>query len=115
ELVQAGANDIQGISFGVKDNQKLMDEARKLAIADARRKAELYAAEAGVRLGKVVRISEVQVQFPEFQRLSKDELAPGVPFATGEQPLSCSVSVTYELVEMPIGCDPGIEAPPSRA
>ena len=63
-LYISGANQVQGISFGVEDNDKLLDEARTKAIADARRKAELYAAAAGVGVGKVLSISEVNVGWP---------------------------------------------------
>ena len=50
-LVGAGANDIGGIGFTVSSASKLLDEAREQAIADARRKAEIYARAAGVTLG----------------------------------------------------------------
>ena len=50
-LVGAGANDIGGIGFSVSNASKLLDEAREQAIADARRKAEIYARAAGVTLG----------------------------------------------------------------
>src|SRR5476649_2211122 len=50
-LVTAGANDIGGINFTVSNASKLLDEAREQALADARRKAEIYARSAGVALG----------------------------------------------------------------
>ena len=57
-LVGAGANDIGGINFTVSQASKLLDEAREKAIADARRKAEIYAKAAGVTLGEPLSISE---------------------------------------------------------
>src|SRR3954452_21692880 len=57
-LVGAGANDIGGINFTVSQASKLLDEAREQAIADARRKAEIYAKAGGVALGAPLRISE---------------------------------------------------------
>ena len=51
-LVGAGANDIGGINFMVSQASKLLDEAREQAIADARRKAQIYAKAAGVTLGE---------------------------------------------------------------
>src|SRR6267378_2232799 len=50
-LVGAGANEIGGINFVVSQASKLLDEARERAVADARRKAEIYAKAAGVTLG----------------------------------------------------------------
>jgi uncharacterized protein YggE len=98
DLVKDGANQVNGITFAVKDTQKLLDEARKLAIADARRKAEIYAAGAGVKLGKVLRISEVEVGYPVPRMLSREEFAKGgVPLATGELKLSINVTVAWEI------------------
>ena len=57
-LVAAGANNIGGINFMVSAASKLLDDAREQAMADARRKAEIYAKAAGVALGSPVSISE---------------------------------------------------------
>ena len=57
-LVGAGANDIGGINFMVSQASKLLDDAREQAVADARRKAEIYAKAAGVTLGAPLSISE---------------------------------------------------------
>ena len=57
-LVGAGANEIGGINFMVSQASKLLDEAREKAVADARRKAEIYAKAAGVTLGAPLSISE---------------------------------------------------------
>src|SRR5207244_4586342 len=57
-LVGAGANEIGGINFIVSQASKLLDEAREKAVADARRKAEIYAKAAGVPLGHTRGISE---------------------------------------------------------
>ena len=57
-LVGAGANEIGGINFVVSQASKLLDEARERAVADARRKAEIYAKAAGVTLGAPLSISE---------------------------------------------------------
>ena len=53
-LVGAGANEIGGINFTVTQASKHLDEAREKAIADARRKAEIYAKAAGVTLGEPI-------------------------------------------------------------
>jgi len=58
DIVAAGANEIEGVDFDVADKPGLRAEARRAAVAAARRKAELYAEEAGVRLGAVVHIED---------------------------------------------------------
>jgi len=55
--IAAGANEMSGIEFVVSEQSKLLDQARDEAIADARRKAELYAKAAGAKLGQVISIS----------------------------------------------------------
>ena len=66
-LVGAGANDIGGINFTVSQASKLLDDAREKAIADARRKAEIYAKAAGVTLGAPLSISEEGAPAPVFR------------------------------------------------
>ena len=58
QAIAAGANQINRISFDVANAETIKDEARKQAMANARRRAELYVAAAGVKLGPVMRISE---------------------------------------------------------
>ena len=67
-LVGAGANEIGGINFTVTQASKLLDEAREKAIADARRKAEIYAKAAGVTLGEPLSISEERRARPAIPR-----------------------------------------------
>ena len=46
-LVTAGATDIGNVEFLVSEPSKALDQAREAAIADARRKAEVYARASG--------------------------------------------------------------------
>ena len=95
-LVGAGANDIGGISFMVSQASKLLDDAREQAIADARRKAEIYARAAGVTLGEPLNISEGGAPAPiVFRRMAA---APeSAPIAQGEETLQLSVSVSWAI------------------
>ena len=99
-LAGAGANQISGISFFVADAQNLTDEARRRAIADAKRKAELYATESGAKVKRVLTIGESgarPVPRPVFRAMGAKDSAEAVPVAAGEQTIRASVSVTYEL------------------
>ena len=62
--VDSGANEIQGVYFSFKDPDDLRQQARKLAIAKAKEKAQELASEAGLKLGKVVSISENGGYYP---------------------------------------------------
>ena len=93
--ISAGANEMSGIEFVVSEQSKLLDQARDDAIADARRKAELYAKAAGAKLGHVVSIAEEGSAPPP--RPMQAIRAGAVPIAPGEQTLRAMVTVSYEL------------------
>jgi uncharacterized protein YggE len=96
-LVGAGANDIGGINFMVSAASKLLDEAREQAIADARRKAEIYAKAAGVALGAPLSISEEGAPGPMPYRKMAAGMAASAPVAQGEETLRVTVSVSWAI------------------
>ena len=97
-LVGAGANDIGGINFTVTQASKHLDEAREKAIADARRKAEIYAKAAGVTLGDPISISEeTGSPGPLFRSKVAAPMAAGAPVAQGEETLSVTVNVSWAI------------------
>ena len=97
-LVGAGANDIGAINFTVSQASKHLDEAREKAIADARRKAEIFARAAGVTLGEPIRISEESgAPAPVFRGKMAAPMAAGAPVAQGEETLSVSVNVSWAI------------------
>ena len=73
----AGANEIGGINFTVTQASKALDEAREKAVADARRKAEIYAKAAGVTLGAPLSISEEGAPTPMFRGKMAAPMAAG--------------------------------------
>lgn len=97
--MQAGSNQINSVSFDVKDPAAATNEARKKAIADARAKAELYAGAADAAVGPVMQISEVSVSpiMPVSYRMAEMSAAASVPIAAGQSTLSATVTVTFEL------------------
>jgi uncharacterized protein len=96
-LVGAGANEIGGINFVVTQASKLLDEAREQAIADARRKAEIYARAAGVTLGAPLSISEQGSPGPMPFRKMAAGMAASAPVAQGEETLVVTVSVSWAI------------------
>jgi uncharacterized protein len=99
-LVGAGANEIGGINFTVSEASKLLDDARTEAMADARRKAQIYAKAAGVTLGAPVSISEGGGAMPlQFRRMAAG-LAQA-PVAQGEETLQVTVSVSWAIKPEP--------------
>ena len=97
-LVGAGANDIGGINFTVSQASKLLDDAREQAVADARRKADIYAKAAGVTLGAPLSISEEGAPGPMFRgRMMAAAPMATTPVAQGEETLSVTVSVSWAI------------------
>jgi hypothetical protein len=93
--IAAGANEMSGIEFVVSEQSKLLDRARGDAIADAYRKADLYAKAAGAKLGHVIAITEEgSTPAPRPMQALR---AGAVPIAPGEQTLTATVTVSYEL------------------
>lgn len=97
-MISAGANEISGVSFSVSDPSKALDAARKEAVADARRKAEIYATAAGVGLGRAVVIQEegTPALFQPKAMVMRASAAP--PVQPGEETLRISVTIGYELM-----------------
>src|SRR5215472_2979447 len=101
-LVGAGANDIGNVNFEVSQASKLLDDAREKAVADARRKAEIYAKAAGVTLGAPLSISEEGAPQPAFRgKVAAPLAAAPTPIAQGEETLSINVSVTWAIKQGP--------------
>jgi uncharacterized protein YggE len=103
QAVTVGANTINGVSFSVAEPSALYDQARKLAVEDAREKAELYAAAAGVELGHIVVINETPSYSPPQPYMMRAEAADmsaaSVPVETGELSFAIDVSVSWYLVQ----------------
>lgn len=98
-LVGAGANDIGNISFEVTQASKLLDDAREQALADARRKAEIYAKAAGVTLGAPLSVSEGGGPVPLFKGRMAERMAaaPQAAVAPVEETLTVTVNVSWAI------------------
>jgi uncharacterized protein YggE len=97
-LVTSGANEIGGINFMVSQASKLLDDAREQAVADARRKAEIYAKAAGVTLGTPLSIVESGAPQPLMGgKMMMRTAGVPTPVAQGEETLSIAVNVAWSI------------------
>lgn len=101
-LVTAGANQVNGPSFQMDDADAAMDEARGDAIKKARARAELYARAAGLRVARILSISEGGGYSPPmpvmYARAAMEGAPPPAPpVAPGEVATQVSVTVLFEL------------------
>jgi uncharacterized protein YggE len=103
KAVTVGANTINGVSFSVADPSKLYDEARKVAFADAKAKAGLYADVAGEELGSIRNITESQSfgqpQPYTMKAVAQDAAGAPVPIEGGELSYSINVQVTWDFAD----------------
>ena len=96
--VSDGANTFHNLQFSVAEDGDLMDEARRRAVADARRKADLFAAAAGVALGGIISLDEVQQgRGPVVMARMESMAADAVPVAEGEVAIAAKVNVVFEI------------------
>lgn len=97
----AGANQVGGISFDIDDRTKAEDEARKLAVADAKKKAEMAAKTAGFTLGSIVNYSEGSTPPPQMVRMALEakDSGPSQPtqIESGTNEIAMQVSLSYEI------------------
>jgi uncharacterized protein YggE len=101
KVAVAGANRINGIEFIVSNQEGLLDEARRKAVADAKDKADLYARAAGFTLGKVMSLTEESLPSPPrpMGRAVAASAAAPVPVEAGEMTLSVRVRVVWSLAD----------------
>ena len=99
-LVASGANQINGPSFGIDDPEPLYDRARLDALKAARARAETYAGALGVRVRRIVSISEGGAAMPSpmpRMAMMKAEAYDSTPVAAGESSVSVNLDVVFEL------------------
>jgi hypothetical protein len=95
-----GANEINGVSFGLKDPGSAEDEARIKAVAALKAKADLYARATGYTLGRLVNLSEGGGYTPGPVRplpMTALAKAAATPVEAGELAVRIEVSAVYEM------------------
>jgi len=92
ELVTQEANVLSAIRFGVQEPTQLLDDARTKAMVDARRKAEVYANAAGVKLGRPLSVQEGGAVLPRPLITSRALMSAAVPVAPGEEEFQATIS-----------------------
>lgn len=105
EAIRAGANNVYGIQFDIKDRQTYLDQARDLAIKDAQARAQAVAEVAGVEL---IQIQSINVSnFKTFEPYSPYGMGGGgyakamedsaVPVSAGQLQVTFEASLVYEI------------------
>jgi uncharacterized protein YggE len=94
--VSAGANNIYGVNLGISDSTQLANDARTKAVADAKQRADTLAKAAGMKLGRVISISEGFAAVPQ-PIFAADARASSSAIQTGQLQVTAQVQVVYAL------------------
>jgi len=98
--LKSGANQVEGVQFGLRNDLPAREEALKRAIQEARSKASVMAEALRVNLGEVLEASEAGVSVTPFaetgmaQRLA---LAAETPVSPGQVQIQANVTVRYRI------------------
>ena len=98
-LVAAGANEVNGPNFDLDHPEAALDEARTAAVAAARGRADLYARATGLKVLRILSISESGGYSPQpmMTMVRKAMAAAATPVAAGEVGVNVNVTVQFEL------------------
>ena len=97
--IKAGANEVQSVSFELKDDTEVRSRALRQAVQNARLKADAIAAGMGMRAGSVVEAAESGAQSIHPMVLGRVAMeAASTPMQPGQVQVRGSVTVVYFLV-----------------
>lgn len=93
--VSAGANDVVGVTFGLREPEPLREKALQKAVADAMKDAEMVAQAAGVTLGRILTITEGYTYTPTSDAIAYSKSA--TPIVPADVKVAASVTLEYEI------------------
>lgn len=101
-VVSAGTNQINSFQLAIDDPEKLQDQAREKAIADAKQKANVLEGELGISLGRIVNFTEGSQGVPGPVFMKADSMGMGggpvtPSIQTGENEITVDVTITYQI------------------
>ena len=99
-VVAEGANTIYGVTFDIADPAEAREEARQLAIEDAKQQAQALAEAAGVKLGAIHTISINEGEPVTIERAAAMEMAQGgggVPIETGNLTIRVTANLSFQI------------------
>jgi uncharacterized protein YggE len=101
-LVAEGANQISGPSLTIDKPEEALDEARLKAIANGRARADLYARALGMRVVRLLSVSEgggyaVPPPMPMYARAEAASMDAQTKIDPGEQKVQVGVNMSFEL------------------
>jgi uncharacterized protein len=96
DLVGSGANELHGVRFSTANPMPHLDRARRQAVADAKRRAEILAEAAGGRLGPIIELTESTWNDPGVVTEAR-ALSQAVPVEPGQLALRATVQIKWRM------------------
>jgi uncharacterized protein YggE len=101
--VAAGANQINGVTFGLREPAAAEDVARRKAVETLQARAKLYAGATGLHVGRLINLSEGSSIIPPrplpVMAMRAVAAAPVTPVEGGQIDVRVDVSALYELTK----------------
>lgn len=98
QSVSVGINQVSSLRFEVDDDEKLKEEARNLAIKDAKEKAKILASQLGVKMLKISGYDEgAGYDYPTYRELGMGGAAEAPQIQVGENEIIVNVTLIYEI------------------
>lgn len=95
-VVEDGANQLNGLTFTLKDPEPARSRSRAMAVADAIRRAEELADAAGVELGAIRSISEQSGRGAPVMEMAAARVSD-VAIAPGTLAIAARVTMSFEI------------------
>jgi uncharacterized protein YggE len=95
--VQAGANQIHGLHFGLKDSGELSARALREAAQDAKKQAEALASALNLRIGRVLSVREAGAPITPLRQGFETAAVSAVPIEPGMIETSAEVTLEFEV------------------
>jgi uncharacterized protein YggE len=100
-LIANGANQLNGPDFSVEDKSAALDQARKAAMEKAQKSASVYAAAAGLKIKRIISISEqgsgIRAPYPVRPMMMSAMASAAPPVSAGQVTTEMTINVDYEL------------------
>ncbi len=100
-VVDQGANTIYGVTFDIENPEAALEQARSLAIADAKSQAEAIAEASGVKLGEIssLNINEGASSPLTMEDAAANGIGGNVPISSGTLTIRVYAYITYDFSE----------------
>lgn len=100
--IGAGANEVQGVTFQLKNDLPFRQKSLAIAVSEAKAKAETIAQALGVRLGGILEVNEGgDVQPIAYARMSamSSAMPPGAPVQAGQVSVNANVTIRFRILQ----------------